>query len=47
MVQVNGGDEITPDDAMSDYIDPGKIITFYIDRYSYYSWDTSRSYINQ
>ncbi|KAL5269317.1 hypothetical protein ACHWQZ_G002957 [Mnemiopsis leidyi] len=23
MVQVNGGDEITPDDAMSDYIDPG------------------------
>ncbi|XP_063684550.1 ATP-binding cassette sub-family G member 4-like isoform X3 [Bolinopsis microptera] len=23
MVQVNGGDEITPDDQMSDYIDPG------------------------
>ena len=25
MVQVNGGDEITPDDAMSDCIDPGKL----------------------
>ena len=27
MVQVNGGDEITPDDQMSDYIDPGNFVT--------------------